>query len=72
MRDTLASRTLDALPFFDAGAVRRAYAEAADLPPAGQAALDPMFTEITSLCLMQRRFGLSAGHASGERLEVVA
>lgn len=65
VRDTLASRALEALPFFDAGAVRRAYAQAADLPPAGQAALDPMFTEITSLCLMQRRFGLSSDHSSG-------
>ncbi|ACL62811.1 asparagine synthase (glutamine-hydrolyzing) [Methylobacterium nodulans] len=62
--DTLASRHLEDLPFFDARAVRKAHAEAAALPPERQALLDPMFTEITSLCLMQRRFGLATHPAT--------
>ena len=58
VHDTIQSGALSDLPFFDAGLVRRALAEMPRLAPQQQALLDPMFMEITSLCLMQHRFSM--------------
>jgi asparagine synthase (glutamine-hydrolysing) len=72
VRDALHSDALLDLSFFDAKLVRRAFAELPDLPPDRQAQLDPMFMEIASLCLMQRRFCMSSEETGGGAETLIA
>ena len=59
VQDTLHSRDLDALPFFDAAKVRTLLKQLPTLSAQEQGLLDPMLMELTSLCLLQRRYRMS-------------
>jgi len=59
VQDTLHSRDLDALPFFDAAKVRSLLKQLPTLSAQEQGLLDPMLMELTSLCLLQRRYRMS-------------
>ncbi|KVR40759.1 asparagine synthase (glutamine-hydrolyzing) [Burkholderia multivorans] len=59
VHDTLRSTDLERLPFFEPSAVRALLGRLAHLPPATQDLLDPMLTELTSLVLLQRQFGMT-------------
>jgi len=59
VQDTLSSRLLNDLPFFDAKAVRALIAKVPSMPAPEQARLDPMIMELVSLCLLQKRYNLS-------------
>lgn len=60
VNDTLNSSSLDALPFFDSKKVRRLLAEMPKMSPQRLALLDPMLMELTSLCILQRKFNLAS------------
>lgn len=59
MEDTLSSRYLNELPFFDARAVRKKWQDAVGTSDEAKAMADPVFTEIVSLCLLQKRYALT-------------
>jgi len=58
IEDTLRSRTLASLPFFDRRAVARILDELPGLDEPARAALDPVVLTIASLCVLQERYGL--------------
>ncbi|OMG75140.1 asparagine synthase (glutamine-hydrolyzing) [Burkholderia ubonensis] len=57
--DTLHGTDLERLPFFEPGAVRRLLRQLPSRPGAERDLLDPMLMEMTSLCLLQKRFRLT-------------
>lgn len=57
--DLLNSHTLEQLPFFDAKKVRQLLANVPNMTPGQQASADHLLMEITSLCLLQRRFSIA-------------
>ena len=58
VNDTLNSSDLDRIPFFNAAKVRALLAELPTMSPQRQALLDPMLMELTSLCMLQRKFNM--------------
>lgn len=68
VRDVINGRDLEALPFFDPKKVRRFVDDLDAMPESQRAAFDPALMEITSLCLLQRRYGISATDATRMRL----
>lgn len=59
VRDVLSGPELEALPFFEPARVRALLERLPQLTAHEQGLLDPMLMELTSLCLLQRRFALS-------------
>ncbi|NMO21281.1 asparagine synthase (glutamine-hydrolyzing) [Pyxidicoccus fallax] len=60
VRDALHGPELEALPFFEPRKVRELLERLPRLSTHEQGLLDPMLMELTSLCLLQRRYGLRA------------
>lgn len=59
VRDVVASRDLEALPFFDPLKVRSFVASLDGMSDVRRAAFDPALMEIVSLCFLQRRYAMS-------------
>ncbi len=68
VRDVLHGKELESLPFFEPAKVRDLLARLPQLSVQQQGMLDPMLMELTSLCLLQRRFALG-GAASAAHWE---
>ncbi|MCG7500104.1 hypothetical protein MHO82_24895, partial [Vibrio sp. Of7-15] len=60
VNDTLNSSSLDNLPFFDSKKVRKLLADMPKMSSQRLALLDPMLMELTSLCILQRKFNMTA------------
>lgn len=60
VQDVLHGSELDNLPFFDAAKVRQLLDRLPGLTALEQGLLDPMLMELTSLCLLQRRYKMQA------------
>jgi asparagine synthase (glutamine-hydrolysing) len=59
MQDTLRSKKLADVPFYDAGAVTQLLDRIPDLDLGTRSTLDPLLMSILSICSLQERFGLS-------------
>lgn len=57
--DTISSNLIEALPFFDPRQVRRFASEISRRTKEDAVRLDPILMEITSLCLLQKRYALA-------------
>lgn len=68
VRDVINGPDLAALPFFDPKKVREFVDKLDTMPAPQRAAFDPALMEITSLCLLQRRYAVSATDATNIRL----
>ncbi|WNG14433.1 asparagine synthase (glutamine-hydrolyzing) [Cystobacter fuscus] len=64
VQDVLRGGELDALPFFEPAKVRSLLEKLPRLSAQEQGLLDPMLMELTSLCLLQRRFAMGSSGAS--------
>jgi asparagine synthase (glutamine-hydrolysing) len=71
MQDTLRGGAMRDLPFFDQRSVVAFLDRLPDLDTETRTASDPLLTYMTSLCVLQERFGLS-GSAVRERQELAA
>jgi len=71
MQDTLRGEAMRDLPFFDQRSVVAFLDRLPDLDTETRTASDPLLTYMTSLCVLQERFGLS-GSAVRERQELAA
>jgi len=60
VNDVLHGKELESLPFFDPVKVRALLTKLPHLPAQEQGLLDPMLMELTSLCLLQRSYSMSA------------
>ncbi|WDE06072.1 asparagine synthase (glutamine-hydrolyzing) [Thalassomonas viridans] len=58
VQDTLRSKQLEMLPFFDAAKVRSLLDSLPQMTRNEQALIDPMLMELTSLCLLQQQFSI--------------
>ncbi|ALL67612.1 Asparagine synthetase [Paraburkholderia caribensis MBA4] len=62
VQDVLRSADVDALPFFDASKVRALLDQLPNLSAHEQSLLDPMLMELTSLCILQRRYRMASAY----------